>query len=217
MTDPFRNKKPNIGKLLDYGFKNNNNKYTYTADLCDQGMTLIAELDGNAVNVNIYDVASGEEYILHLTDAQGSFVGRVRSEYEAFLLDVSEKCFDGEIFKSPQTKRVISYIRERYGTELEFLWKETPNNGVMRRADTGKWYGVIMTIPRDRLGFDSKELTEVMNLHTDTSADIVDGERYFPGWHMNKKYWITVILDDRVSDSELFEMVDRSYYSVKKK
>ena len=32
-----------------------------------------------------------------------------------------------------------------------------------------------------------------------------------PAWHMNKKHWITVPLDDRISDDELFELVENSY------
>ena len=32
-----------------------------------------------------------------------------------------------------------------------------------------------------------------------------------PGWHMNKKHWNTVILNNDVSDEFAFELIDHSY------
>ena len=32
-----------------------------------------------------------------------------------------------------------------------------------------------------------------------------------PAYHMNKKYWITVPLDERIEDEELFKLVEKSY------
>jgi len=35
-----------------------------------------------------------------------------------------------------------------------------------------------------------------------------------PGYHMNKKHWITVLLNRDVSDKQLFEWVKNSYFLV---
>ncbi|MGW6912735.1 MmcQ/YjbR family DNA-binding protein [Kitasatospora sp. NPDC054939] len=35
-----------------------------------------------------------------------------------------------------------------------------------------------------------------------------------PGYHMNKRYWITVLLDGSVPDEEIKEMADHSYDQV---
>jgi len=37
-----------------------------------------------------------------------------------------------------------------------------------------------------------------------------------PGYHMNKKHWNTVIVDGRLSNKQLLEMVDESYLLVNK-
>jgi len=45
-------------------------------------------------------------------------------------------------------------------------------------------------------------------------------ERYhcvLPGYHMNKKYWNTIICDGSVPDKLLFEWIDESYELVRKK
>lgn len=188
-------------------------KLIYKKELFGLGMELKIFIENQAVDAKVFDILSGDEYILHKTDAEGNFIGKVRSGYESVLRDISEKCFDSEVFHFSQTKRVTAYVREKYRTELEFLWDSSPNSAVMRRADSKKWYGVIMTIPKNRLGFDSKEETEVINLHgkEEKLKALVDNIKYFPGWHMNKKYWMTVILDDSISDDELFLRIDESY------
>lgn len=42
-------------------------------------------------------------------------------------------------------------------------------------------------------------------------------EFIFPGYHMNKKYWITVVLVDNISDSLLKRLIDNSYLEVVEK
>jgi predicted DNA-binding protein (MmcQ/YjbR family) len=33
----------------------------------------------------------------------------------------------------------------------------------------------------------------------------------YPAWHMNKKNWITIVLDDTLSDEQLFGLVNQSF------
>lgn len=39
-------------------------------------------------------------------------------------------------------------------------------------------------------------------------------EGVLPGYHMNKRYWNTVVLDGRVPFDEVWEMIDHSYRQV---
>lgn len=86
-----------------------------------------------------------------------------------------------------------------------------------RRKDTNKWYGVMLTISRRKLGFDSDKTAEIINLkgRTEDIERLVDNKRYFPGWHMNKKHWFTVVLDGTVILSEICKRIDESYLLVK--
>ncbi|TQS86646.1 hypothetical protein ELQ32_17435 [Limnobaculum zhutongyuii] len=40
---------------------------------------------------------------------------------------------------------------------------------------------------------------------------LTDGKKYFPGFHMNKKYWITIRLDGSVPVEEIFMRIDNSF------
>ena len=44
-----------------------------------------------------------------------------------------------------------------------------------------------------------------------------DDKIFFGGYHMNKKHWYTICLNDSLEDEELFALIDESYRLVKKK
>ena len=76
----------------------------------------------------------------------------------------------------------------------------------------------MLTVPKSKLDGKSKEMVEVIDLRgqPDMIESLIDNERYYPGWHMNKKSWYTIVLDKSVSDNELFERVDESHRLAKK-
>lgn len=59
-----------------------------------------------------------------------------------------------------------------------------------------------------------------INLKCDPEKAIELREKYdnvLPGWHMNKKYWNTIILDGNIRWNELKDWIDDSYNEVVKK
>ncbi|MFR2768113.1 MAG: MmcQ/YjbR family DNA-binding protein [Thomasclavelia sp.] len=40
---------------------------------------------------------------------------------------------------------------------------------------------------------------------------IIDNNRFYPGYHMNKNNWITIKLDNSVETKKIFELIDNSY------
>ena len=108
---------------------------------------------------------------------------------------------------------IIEYVRKKYGDELEFLWEKFPDNAIWRRKDNKKWYGALLTVSKRKLGIDSDEIIEIIDLRM-KPEDIekrVDMKKYFPGYHMNKKHWITICLDKTVPYEEICSRIDESY------
>ena len=216
----FRQKKPNIAKLLAYGFERQGNAFCFRCALADglMQLTVCVEPQGD-VTARVIDCAAEEEYILHrVPEATGTFVGQIRAEYDARLSEIADRCFDPEVFKGDQTGRVIAYCRQTYGSEFEYLWQDSPDAAIVRRADNRKWYAVLMLVSRRKLGLCSDENAEVLNLHADSGEvpTLVARPGIFPAYHMNKKHWVTVCLDGTVPDEVLFSLVDRSYALGKK-
>lgn len=70
-----------------------------------------------------------------------------------------------------------------------------------------------MDIPREKLGLSGADLIQVMDLKCD--ARLIGSFRQepgiYPGYHMNKAHWITVVLDGTVEDDKIKFLIDMSY------
>lgn len=211
----FKNKTPDFSKLSAYGFVYQEGSYIYTTGIVENQFKMIVSIEpGKDVKTKVLDNDLGDEYILHLTpDAVGSFVGKVRSEYNNVLQDIADKCFISDVFKSEQSRRIIAYLSEKYRNKPEFLWEKFPENAIFRRTDTNKWFAALLTLPKRKLGINSDEIIEILDLRIDPEqiAYTVDNKKYFPGYHMNKKHWITICLDGTVAMDEIFQRIDDSY------
>ena len=209
----------NKEKLLNNGFEiDGENFIRHEKILNDFTLTIIIDGRGS-VTTKIFD-ADGEPYTLHLVEgASGSFVGGVRTAYEKILKELSEQCFDKENFKFRQTLLLVEFIREKFSDEPEFLWEKYPNFAIFRRKDNRKWYALIANIPKKYLKLGGAEEIEILNLRVEPEEldKIFDGEKYFRGWHMNKKSWLTVRLDETLTDEELCRRLEKSYRLAAKK
>lgn len=205
-------KKVNIKKLLEYGFTKENDIYKYKDTLIEDKFKIIIYYD-NTLNYQLIDLVTNEEYVLvKVKDVMGEYVGYLRDLINAKLNDIINKCFDNEIFKCKQTKEIINYLQNTYDVSPEFLW-EDDKNAALRHPDTLKWFGIIMTITKDKLGFKEKDEIEIIDLkmEPDKITNLVDNQKYFLGYHMNKKHWLTIILNESISTQEIINYLNDSY------
>ena len=210
----FFHKKVNPEKLKTYGFFEESDTYKFNTEILNGEFLLEITLDENGrLDTKLTEKQGGEEYILYKTKATGNFVGNIRSEIGRKLSEIAEKCFDISVFKNGQTIKLLQYAREKYGAEPEFLWEKFSDNAVLRRKDSEKWFAVLLTVSRRKLGLDSDATAEIVDLRTspENIPELIDGKKFFPGWHMNKKRWFTIILDGSVSFEEICKRIDESW------
>lgn len=216
----FENHSFDKNKLLAFGFIQKQEGYSYSFPLSQKSFELrvFISLRGN-VTADVFDVETQDFYALaKVPTATGAFVGKIRAECEAFLYEVAEKCFFPEVFKSHQAKQIVAFLREKHNNELEFLWPKSPLSAIVRRKDNDKWYAVFLNVSRSKLGLASTEDIDMINLKAkaDEIDQLIDGERYFPAYHMNKKHWYTICLDGLVSTEEICHRIDKSYVLAQK-
>ncbi|MCM1528791.1 MAG: MmcQ/YjbR family DNA-binding protein [Alistipes sp.] len=110
---------------------------------------------------------------------------------------------------------VFRYARERYGTSPDYPWESTPDAAVLRKSNK-KWYGLVMNVKKSRAGLEGDDCIDILNVKCSPFVrEILIGEgKAVPAYHMNKRLWISVILD-RVSEQELRGVLDESYDIVK--
>lgn len=217
----LENYKCNYNKLIAYGFKKNENFFTYSKSICNNELLFTIKICGeNQVNIDVIDKALDEKLdIFYIKDTTGAFVGQINNECEKIIDDIVLKCFNKNIFKNEQTLEIIDYVSKKYGDNLEFLWQKTSNNAIWRRKDNKKWYGALLTITKNKLGLNSNENIEIIDLRTnkDTIADIIDNIKIFSGYHMNKNNWITICLNNSIATNTICKMIDISYNLAKNK
>ena len=211
----IKDKKIDLKRLEKFGFKLKENSYYYNISLLKNQFKMCVKINlDNSIFTEIIDVETSEPYVLHLLEMKRSgYSEKVYGAYSEVLEKIKKECFEDEIFKTDYTNEIINYIKNKYGDELEFLWKKSPKTAVIRRKSTKKWYAVILTISKRKLNLDSDELVEVINLHNSPEEieKLMDNKRYFPAYHMNKKHWCTICLDGTVELKEVYKLIDISY------
>lgn len=204
----FKNRKINYEKLKEYGF---NDLFIYNTKLSDD--SFLVYIDINNMTSKVIDTFSDEEYLLiDVLDTKGEFVGKLKDEYESIIKSIVDTCSEIDVFKSKQSIKVINYIKDKYGDELEYLW-ENSDTAIWRNKNNSKWYGALLIINGSKLGTDITDDIEIIDLRysKDDIDRLVDNKVVFRGYHMNKKSWITIKLDNSMSDNELFKLIDNSY------
>ena len=193
-------------KLLTYGFIKDNNKYTYEQLIDD--FKLIVEYD-HTLRRKLIDVNTGDEYILIDTNnTLGRYASSIKESVDNIIDDIIKNCTEKELYIFEQTKDLINYIKKTYKDIPDNPWED--ENMVIRHANNKKWYGLIMTIDKSKVT-DGNGLIEVLNVKINNPDSIIDNKRIFPAYHMTKKSWISIILDGRLSNEEVFSLIDISY------
>ena len=212
--DIFNRKRLVEKNLTTYGFVKKGKTDHYYTDILNGEFNLEVVIDANGkVDTNLIEKENGEVYTLYKTNATGSFIAAVRTAIAEALTDIVNKCYEDAVFKTKQADIAIKYVRETYGDELEFLWTKFPDNAVWRRKDNRKWYGAILTVQGEKIGIDTKDIIEIIDLrmNPEDKEEVLSKEHYYPGWHMNKNSWFTIALDGSIKDNELKKRIDESY------
>jgi len=214
-SEVFENKVPVSFRLLDFGFQQNGSIYTYSCQIMNGQFDLIVQIasDGQ-IKTQVIDPDTGDEYRLHLSgEAAGSFVGKLRTDYLRVLRSIADKCFETQVFQSEYACQIIRRIYEKYQDKPEYLWEKFPQNAVVRRSDNKKWYAAFLTVEKNKIGLDGHEKIEIIDLRMSQEEldRLVDGKKYFLGYHMNKKHWVTICLDGSVDLREILDRIDDSY------
>ena len=206
-------------KLLNYGFKEENNIYYYEKYIIDNNYKICIKIENNNVIGKIYDLIFNDEYLNLNVDSNLSFNNKIKEEYIKVLKDIKNKCTKESLFVFKQSNEITSYIKRKYKVNPEFLWKESFGNGVFRNKYNKKWFGIIISVSKDKLDLKYKqEIIEVINLKIDEDMikELIKIDGFYKAYHMNKKSWISIILDYTVDNEIIYSLIDQSYNNVNK-
>ena len=207
-----------LQKIKGSGFIENQGVWTYSSTILQGDFLMMVTVEDGDLNFQVYDQETGDLYPqVHMESMRGTFVGSVREACLEELFDIRKACFEVQEFLCPQTKRIMALVQEKYANQLEYLWEKSPDTAVLRHEDNQKWYAILMRIPWDRLDKGREGLVEAVNLKHDQVADLLSQNGIYPAFHMNKRYWISLPLDDTLTDEMVLELFERSWFLTSKK
>ena len=205
----FKTYKVNENKLLKYGFTKDNT-YKYSKKIMNTFEVQIT-IDTNNVIGKIYDLESQCEYTNYrVKDASGEFTSKIKEKYINILKDIRKNCFEKNYFIFEKSNNITSKIIQIYETKPEFLWKKHPGYGVFRNKKSGKWFAIIMNIDKSKIIPNKKGEIEIINLKLNDNKYLKQ-KGIYPAYHMNKKSWVTIILDDTLKEEKILNLINISY------
>ena len=77
-----------------------------------------------------------------------------------------------------------------------------------------------MKVPCKKFNLNKEDLVDVLNVKIDDHGlydIVVDNKTIFPGYHMAKHKWISILLDGSVDIKKIFKLIDESYITVDNK
>lgn len=204
-------------KLLFYGFEPDGQTLVFEKKIPEENFRICLRFDGE-IRGKILDLATGEEYTNFRVETSTGFGAEIWQKYTALLENIRDQCCRNQYFRSAQGRRINDYIFEKYRSVPEFFWPNIPSYAAFRRSGRKKWYAVIGSVPRCKVdpASSSNREVEVINVKVDSAEinEILSLSGCYPAFHMNKKCWVSIILDDTLSDEEIQERVSDSFHSI---
>ena len=59
-------------------------------------------------------------------------------------------------------------LTENYNANAEFLWAKYPDYAIFRHNSNRKWFVLIMTISKEKLGLPECDMIDIMNVKCET-------------------------------------------------
>ena len=208
----FKKRELDTKKLLEYGFIKNNDYLEYKKLILNNTFEIEITVKENKINGKVIDKEFDDEYLNYRLENQtGEFVNTIRDEFVHTLEDIKENCTINKLFVNDQSNRLANLILKKYSDSPEFLFNDD-TTGVFRNKNNKKWYGIILNV--DYKKFYKKDgKVDIINIKLNPNKidNLINEKGFFRAFHMNKKSWVSIILDDTVKDEKIMKLIDESY------
>lgn len=119
-------------------------------------------------------------------------------------------------------ERLIDHVKRTYKAAPEYLWRRFPDYAIFRHEDNRKWFGIIMTVPAEKLGVDGygDEPVDILNVKIPDPFlldTLIQQPGYLRGYHMSHKNWMSILLDGTIPFEDICGWLAESYIATASK
>lgn len=115
-----------------------------------------------------------------------------------------------------QKERACLFAQNRFGTKPDRPFHLAPERQALRHEISGKWYALFMEVDQDVLGLSGEVPVTIMNVRVPDAvlhSVLLRQPGIYPAFHMNKANWLTVVLNDTVSDETVDSLIEGSFFA----
>ncbi|MBE6171512.1 MmcQ/YjbR family DNA-binding protein [Enterococcus mundtii] len=111
------------------------------------------------------------------------------------------------------TDKLVDFAATLEAVQIDHPFGKFPDYIVFRHQSTGKWFGLIVSVEKDKLGIEGEGQVPLVNVKADPEiiSILKKSKGYYPAYHMNKNHWISVALNGAVAEKQLFYLLKESY------
>ena len=202
-------------QLKSFEFKEEADKLVYKKEILDSYFLIEIVFANNQLTIEVYDLEFDEIYSLFSVDsAVGETVQNIREHVEKLLSSILGLADESGKISS----EIIDYCNNKYGENHVNPFKKHPDILALVN-EKNKWYSLFLDVDYNKLNKNTDITTKVKILNvkypTDKILEIIDNKNIFPAYHMNKKHWISIVIDKNIKLETIKELIDISYSLVK--
>ncbi|WP_314550135.1 MmcQ/YjbR family DNA-binding protein [uncultured Gemella sp.] len=202
-------------QLNGFGFKEEAEKLIYRKEILDSSFSIEIVFVNSQLLIEVYDLEFDEIYSLFsVASAVGETVQNIIESVEKILNSILGLADKSEKISS----EVIDYCNNKYGGNHVNPFKKHPDILAMVN-EKNKWYSLFLDIEYNKLNKNTDITTKVKILNVKYPADkileIIDNKNIFLAYHMNKKHWISIVIDKNIKLESIKELINISYSLVK--
>ena len=205
ISDFFQNYKIDYCKLKEYGFIETNNKYVFSKQI--NNLIFKIRIENRNISLEIFDNDFNDECINYE-------IISIKEKWLEIINDIKNKCFIYTKYDNDQAMIIDKYILKKYNVRAEFMIDKFPNFGVYK--SNKKWFCIIMDIDYSKIDKNKKGIIYILNIKSNNVDELISNKNFYPSYHMNKKNWITIVLDNNIDVNYIKSLIDISYELVKK-
>lgn len=197
-------------KAINYGFYLVGDSYQLKKGLKNADFYLEVIIENEMLNVCVKELPDETVYLpFSIETSEGKLVSEIRCEVDQIITDIMDYCFVTIDFRN----QLFEFIKEYFDVLPQTPWDKHPDYFTFKTKTNNKWFAIIMSVPYKKIGVEQLGDVNILNIkiNPNSLSTLIDNQHYFPAYHMNKKHWVSIVLDRTLELERIKELIKISY------